>query len=137
MSLLTSAQAATKAFRIGLIAWLASAIVAVVIANLYAGRPGVIGAVIGALLTGIFFALTALVAKLTIRTRVEYLGFAVLGSWLGKIIVLLGVLFWLRNVDFYDKLSLFVTLVANTIGLLTLEAYVITRTPTQYVEPQA
>ena len=128
---------ATKAFRIGLLAWLNISIVAVLLGKLFAAKPGVYGALIGALLAGSFFALTALVAKLTIKTSVEYLGFAVLGSWLGKIVLLLGVLFWLRNATFYDRPTLFGTLVVSTIGLLTLEAYVITRTPSLYVEPRA
>jgi hypothetical protein len=120
-----------------LLAWLNISIVAVLLGKLFADNKGVLGALIGSLLAGSFFALTALVAKLTIKTSVEYLGFAVLGSWLGKIVLLLAVLFWLRNVSFYDRPTLFGTLVVSTIGLLTLEAYVITRTPALYVEPRA
>jgi hypothetical protein len=85
-------------------------------------------------LAGSFFAITGLVAALTGNLELQYLGFAVLGSWLLKIVVLLVALFWLRGQDFYDRPIFFVTLLLETVVLLVLEAVLVTRAPVPYVE---
>lgn len=134
MTVQTSAQAGRSALRKGLLAWAILTVALSAIGYLVSGESGVWGALLASVLAGSFFALTALVAALTANLDVQYLGFAVLGSWLLKIVVLLGALFWLRGQDFYDRPIFFITLLLETIVLLILEAVLVTRAPVPYVE---
>lgn len=134
MSVQTSAQAGRSALRKGLLAWLALTVALSAIGFIRSGESGLWGAFMASVLAGSFFAVTALVAALTANLDVQYLGFAVLGSWLLKIVVLLGALFWLRGQDFYDRPIFFITLLLETVVLLVLEAVLVTRAPVPYVE---
>jgi Ca2+/Na+ antiporter len=134
MTVQTSAQAGRSALRKGLLAWAILTVALSAIGYLVSGESGVWGALLASVLAGSFFAVTGLVAALTANLDVQYLGFAVLGSWLLKIIVLLGALFWLRGQDFYDRPIFFITLLLETIVLLVLEAVLVTRAPVPYVE---
>lgn len=135
MSVMTSAQAAKRALVIGLLAWFAVTIVAVVSSFLIAGKPGLWGAIVGSSIAGLFLFVTAGVAIITAKADVNVLGAAILGSWLIKIVVLMGALAWLRNQTFYNKPTLFATLLITTFGLLVLEAKLITSAPVPYLEP--
>ena len=134
MTVQTSAQAGRSALRKGLLAWAVLTVALSAIGFLVSGESGVWGALLASVLAGSFFAVTGIVAALTANLDVQYLGFAVLGSWLLKIVVLLGALFWLRGQDFYDRPIFFITLLLETIVLLVLEAVLVTRAPVPYVE---
>lgn len=134
MTFQTSAQAGRSALRKGLLAWAVLTVALSAIGFLVAEESGVWGALLASVLAGSFFAVTGIVAALTANLDVQYLGFAVLGSWLIKIVVLLGALFWLRGQDFYDRPIFFVTLLLETVVLLVLEAVLVTRAPVPYVE---
>jgi len=134
MTVQTSAQAGRSALRKGLVAWAVLTVALSAIGFLVSGESGVWGALLASVLAGSFFAVTGIVAALTVNLDVQYLGFAVLGSWLLKIVVLLGALFWLRGQDFYDRPIFFITLLLETIVLLVLEAVLVTRAPVPYVE---
>ena len=134
MTVQTSAQAGRSALRKGLVAWAFLTVALSAIGYLVSGESGVWGALLASVLAGSFFAVTGMVAALTVNLDVQYLGFAVLGSWLLKIVVLLGALFWLRGQDFYDRPIFFITLLLETIVLLVLEAVLVTRAPVPYVE---
>jgi Ca2+/Na+ antiporter len=134
MTVQTSAQAGRSALRKGLLAWAILTVALSAIGYLVSGESGVWGALLASVLAGSFFAVTGIVAALTANLDVQYLGFAVLGSWLLKIVVLLGALFWLRGQDFYDRPIFFITLLLETIVLLVLEAVLVTRAPVPYVE---
>jgi len=134
MTVQTSAQAGRGALRKGLVAWAILTVALSAIGYLVSGKSGVWGALLASVLAGSFFAVTGIVAALTSNLDVQYLGFAVLGSWLLKIVVLLGALFWLRGQDFYDRPIFFITLLLETIVLLVLEAVLVTRAPVPYVE---
>jgi Ca2+/Na+ antiporter len=134
MSVQTSAQAGRSALGKGLVAWAFLTVALSAIGFLVSGESGVWGALLASVLAGSFFAVTGIVAALTANLDVQYLGFAVLGSWLLKIVVLLGALFWLRGQDFYDRPIFFITLLLETIVLLVLEAVLVTRAPVPYVE---
>lgn len=134
MTVQTSAQAGRSALAKGLAAWAALTVALCVIGYLWSGQAGLWGAVLASVLAGSFFAITGLVAVLTTNLDLQYLGFAVLGSWLLKIIVLLVALFWLRGQDFYDRPIFFITLLLETAVLLVLEAVLVTRAPVPYVE---
>ena len=134
MTVQTSAQAGRSALRKGLVAWAFLTVALSAIGYLVSRESGVWGALLASVLAGSFFAVTGIVAALTANLDVQYLGFAVLGSWLLKIVVLLGALFWLRGQDFYDRPIFFITLLLETIVLLVLEAVLVTRAPVPYVE---
>jgi Ca2+/Na+ antiporter len=134
MTVQTSAQAGRSALRKGLLAWAVLTVALSAIGYLVSGESGVWGALLASVLAGSFFAVTGIVAALTANLDLQYLGFAVLGSWLLKIVVLLGALFWLRGQDFYDRPIFFITLLLETIVLLVLEAVLVTRAPVPYVE---
>ena len=134
MTVQTSAQAGRSALRKGLLSWAVLTVALSAIGYLASGESGVWGALLASVLAGSFFAVTGVVAALTSNLDVQYLGFAVLGSWLLKIVVLLGALFWLRGQDFYDRPIFFITLLLETVVLLVLEAYLVTRAPVPYVE---
>ena len=101
-----------------------------------AGSPGAWGAVIGLAIPFAFFSVTAAVALWTARVRVELLGVAVLGSWILKLVLLIGALAALRDADFYSRPALFAALLLGTAGYLVLEAVIVTRTRVPYVEPE-
>ena len=135
MSVISSAQAAKRALFIGLMSWFGVTIFAVVISYFATGKPGVWGAIVGSAIAGLFLFVTAGVAIITAKSDVNVLGAAILGSWLLKIVVLMGALAWLRNQTFYNKSTLFATLLITTFGLLVLEAKLITSAPVPYLEP--
>lgn len=134
MTVQTSSQAASSALKKGLVAWLGLTVAFCAIGHVMESTAGVWGAFLGSLIAGGFFAVTAIVAVKTANMDVQYLGFAVLGSWLFKIVLLIGALFWLRSQDFYDRPIFFVTLLVQTIALLVLETVLVTRAPVPYVE---
>lgn len=134
MTVQTSAQAGRSAIRKGVITWVTLTLALCAIGYLLSGQAGVWGAILASLLAGSFFAITGVVAALTANLELQYLGFAVLGSWLLKIVVLLVALFWLRGQDFYDRPIFFATLLLETVVLLVLEAVLVTRAPVPYVE---
>ena len=135
MSAQTSAQAASQALRKGLLVWLALSAGATGLGYVMLSTAGLWGALLGAVLAGVFFSVTAIVAVKTSNMDVQYLGFAVLGSWLLKILLLIGALAWLRTQDFYSRPAFFLTLLVQTFALLIVEARILTRAPVPYVEP--
>ena len=100
------------------------------------GTSGLWGSSLGAIVAGAFFAVTAVVAVKTTKLGPDQLGFVILGSWLLKIVILMGVLAWLRTQDFYSRPFFFAVLLVQTMVLLVLEATILTRAKVPYVEPE-
>jgi len=136
MTVTTHEQSAKTALSIGLVAWIALTTLAVAIGAAVAGKPGVWAAAMGSGIAGAFFLLTALVAVVTTALKPAKLNAAILGSWILKIALLMGVLTVLRNQDFYHRGTLFVTLVVTTFAMLILESVLVVRAKVPYVEPQ-
>lgn len=135
MGQVTAKQAARRAALFGLLAWLAITVIALRIGDATEGEAGFWGSALGAIVAGVFFSVTALIALATTNMGPDKLGFVILGSWLVKIIALMGVLAWLRNQDFYSRPFFFGVLVVQTMVLLVLEAIMLTRAKVPYVEP--
>ncbi len=95
---------------------------------------GAAGALLGALLPAVFLGITACSGVWARRIRPDLLGFAVLGSWLPKVLALMVFLHWLKHQTFYDKPAFLITLVLGTFGLLLLEGWLVTRSPQYYVD---
>ncbi len=100
------------------------------------GRAGAAGALLGAVIPAVFLGITAMSGVWARRLRPEYLGFAILGSWLPKVLALMLVLHWLKHETWYDRPSFLVSLLAGTFGLLMLEGWVVTRSQQFYIDPR-
>lgn len=112
------------------------ALVAASIAGyLVAGTPGMWGAALGIAIPVAFYSITVIVAVITVRVRPEIFGAAILGSWVLKIAVLIGVLAALQDADFYSRGAFFVAFVVGTVGYLVAEAVIVVRTRVPYLEP--
>ena len=130
-------QPMRRVLRLGTGGFLAALPLATLIGFLIDGASGAWGALLGMAIPVAFFSVTAAVALWTARVRPEWLGAAVLGSWLIKVIVLIAVLAWLSNADFYNRAIFFVMLLIGTIGYLVVEAAIVLRTRVPYVDPSA
>lgn len=117
----------------------AGSLVALVLAGgigwLIDGMPGLWGGVLGIAIPVGFFSVTVIVALLTLRVRPEVFGAAILGSWIIKLIALIGVLALLSGSDFYNRVIFFIAFVIGTIGYLVSEAVIVMRTRVPYIEP--
>lgn len=135
MTVVTGKQAAIKAAKWGFVAWLVITIVGIRIGDATRGSAGFWGSALGSIVAGVFFLITALVAIKTTNMGPDKLGFVILGSWLLKIVTLMGVLAWLRTQDFFDRPFFLGVLLVQTMVLLVLEAVILTRAKVPYVEP--
>ncbi|MEN9923022.1 MAG: hypothetical protein RIS09_536 [Actinomycetota bacterium] len=97
-------------------------------------QPVGIGILIGSAVSLLFFLVSALVALRTASSSPEKLAIWVLSSWLLKIVVLIAILAWLQNQEFYNRLSLFLSLVLTTIITLIADALITIKTRVPYVE---
>ncbi|APT84555.1 hypothetical protein [Corynebacterium aquilae] len=108
-------------------------VVALVLFGVLFGLPGVWGALIGAAIGGGFVALTAVSVLVTARTSPSTTGAVVLGGWLLKIVILLIVLFAIRDLYFYNHVALFVTAVAALLAMLGSEVFGVMKSRTTYI----
>ncbi len=136
MGQVTARQAAIRAAVFGLLAWLIITVIGIRIGDAIDGSAGFWGSALGAIVAGLFFSVTAVIAVTTTKMGPDKLGFVILGSWLLKIVILMGVLAWLRTEDFYSRPFFFAVLVIQTMVLLALEAVILTRAKVPYVDPQ-
>lgn len=136
MGQVTAKQAAIRAAVFGLLAWLVITVVGIRIGDAVEGSAGFWGSALGAIVAGLFFSVTAVIAVTTTKMGPDKLGFVILGSWLLKIVILMGVLAWLRTQDFYSRPFFFAVLVIQTMVLLALEAVILTRAKVPYVDPK-
>lgn len=125
-----------RALRIGGPAALGYTLLAMLAGHFWAGSWGSFGALLGGLVPAVFLGITAATGVWARRLKPEYLGFAILGSWLPKVLALLVFLAWLRDQGWYDKPTFLVTLLGGTFGLLLLEGWLVTRSPQYYVDPR-
>lgn len=100
------------------------------------GSAGLWGAVLGIAIPVVFYSITVIVALVTLRVRPEVFGAAILGSWVVKIAVLIGVLAALSNADFYSRGAFFVAFVVGTVGYLVAEALIVVKTRVPFIEPR-
>ncbi|SMY12769.1 hypothetical protein [Brevibacterium jeotgali] len=94
---------------------------------LLTGLPGVWGALIGAVVAFVFFAITAIVMYFTAESSPTAMAAGVLGGFLVKIVGFMGVGIALRGRDFYDPWTLFLTLAAAAIASLIADVVIVQR----------
>jgi hypothetical protein len=122
--------------RLGLLVGAIGLPLAMGIGYLVAGTPGLWGGLLGFGISLVFFTITALVAIGTARLQPQWLGFAVMGSWLLKIVALIAILAVLDGADFYSRGVFFGTLLITTFAYLGMEAWIVARTRVLYVETE-
>jgi hypothetical protein len=132
----TPADPLTRVLRLGAPAALGYLLIATGIGHFWAGSWGSFAGIFGALIPTLFLGITAVTGLLTRRLKPDMLGFAILGSWLFKMMALLGFLAWFKHQDWYDRGYFFVVLLVGTFALLMLEGWLVTRSPQHYVTPQ-
>lgn len=124
-----------KALALGTVALL---VLMILSAGLWAaldGTPGLWGALLGAAIGGVFVLLTAVVVVATARTSPTVTGSILLGTWLLKLIVAIGLVAALKPLDFYSPRAFVLTIVIAMVVVLATETVAIIRHPAPAVEP--
>lgn len=104
---------------------------------LLTGLPGVWGALIGAVVAFVFFAITAIVMYFTADSSPTAMAAGVLGGFLVKIVGFMGVGIVLRGRDFYDPWTLFLTLAVAAIASLIADVFIVQRARLPIVDESA
>lgn len=116
----------------GLVASVALAAVAGVIGYVAVGMPGLYSALIGAAVSFVFFSITALVLLFTSDMDPTVMAAGVLGGFLIKIAGFLGVIALLGDKGFYDRLTLFLTLVVGAVVSLSIDVIAVRKARIPY-----
>ncbi|WNB84958.1 hypothetical protein [Cellulomonas sp. ATA003] len=102
---------------------------------LLAGAPGLWGALLGVALTLVFSGTTVVSMLATAGAAPQTTAAVVLGSWLGKMIVLVAALALLRGQTFYDRVALAVVLLVGVIGSALLDYRAVRGGRVPYTDP--
>lgn len=138
---MTAAPILTRALRYGGILTLAIAVIGSAIGFLVAGVPGLVSALIGAGLTAVFMAFTALSLLLAGRVARQdssptlYFGI-VLGVWLLKFVVFIVILLVLRDQPFLQPMVFFFAVLAAVIGSLAVDVLAFVRARVPYTDSE-
>ena len=125
-----------KALYVGVAGWLALSVASVVLWLLLDGTPGVWGALVGAGIGGFFVLTTAITTLATAKSPATTMGAVLMGTWLVKLLIVLGVVFVIRDFDFYSRPALVITMVLSLIVVLSLETWTIVKAKAPAVEPE-
>ncbi len=134
-----SAPILTRALIYGAILTVVIAVLGSVIGYLVAGVPGLVSALIGAGLTALFMAFTAVSILLASRATKDdpsstlFFGI-VLGAWLLKFIVFIAILLVLRGQPFLEPVVFFFAIIAAVIGSLVVDVLAYVRARVPYVD---
>src|ERR687898_923963 len=113
-------------------------VVSAVLGLVFAGVPGLLGALIGTLMAVVFMGITA--ASILLANRFAgsdlfvgaFFGI-VLGGWLLKFIVFIVLVVLLRDADWLNPTVLFLSLVAGVIASLIVDVLVVAKSRMPYV----
>ena len=94
---------------------------------------GMYGVMIGAAIGGGFVLLTAVSVLVTTKTSPSTTMAVVLGGWLLKILLLIVVLMFIRDLEFYDTMAMFITVVLALIVVLGTEVWGVITAKVTYV----
>lgn len=122
------------ALRDMLVLIVALTVLGTVVGALVAGMPGVWGALIGAGIALVFSGATAVSMLRTAHSSVQTMAAVVMGTWLGKVVVVVVVLAVLRNLHFYDRGVLAVVVAVGVIGSALLDYRAVSRGRVPYIE---
>ncbi|PZR52088.1 hypothetical protein DNL40_13650 [Xylanimonas oleitrophica] len=113
----------------------ALAVLGVGVGALVAGTPGVWGALVGVGIAAFFSGTTIWSMLRTVGAPPTQMAVFVMGAWLVKIVVLVGVLALLRGQDFYSREVLMVVLLVGVVGSALLDYRAVARGRVPYVQP--
>lgn len=122
-----------RAVKLGGLALLVITVVSLAVWGGIRGLPGIWGVLVGAAIGGGFVLFTALSVLLTANTTPANTMAVVLGGWLLKVIVLVMVLLVIRDMDFYDTVALFVTVMLALFATLGTEVWAVVTSRVTYV----
>ena len=111
------------------------AVLGVTVGELVAGLPGVWGALLGLGVTVVFSGTTVVSMLATAHASPATTGSVIMGAWLAKMIVVIGLLAVLRELDFYHHTVFGVVLLAGVIGSALLDYRAVSRGRVPYVQP--
>ncbi|NNH70361.1 hypothetical protein HLB23_10875 [Nocardia uniformis] len=111
------------ALRYGIIGLIVLVVISSILGVIFAGLPGLWGALLGAAIGGGFILTTAASVLLSARFESGLQGVVLLGSWVGKLLVAVIVVAVLQNFDFYSRPTLFLTVVGALLVVLGAETY--------------
>jgi len=129
------AQRPARAARTGLASLGLLVPVAALIGWLVRGRPGLIGALLGAAVPALVLLLTWAAVELGRRRSAQAFAGLLMGSYVVKLVAVGALLVLLRRVESADRTVLGLTAVIGLLAAVAVEAAVITRTRAPYVEP--
>lgn len=122
-----------RAVRFGSIALAVLTVISLAVWGGMRDLPGIWGVLIGAAIGGGFVLMTAASVLFTSSTNPATTGAVVLGSWLLKIVVLIIILAIIRDMQFYDRMALLITLVLALIVVLATEVWGVITAKVTYV----
>lgn len=125
------------AVRYGVIALLGLAVVTAIIAVLVAGLEGLWGALLGSAVGGLFILATAASVLFSAKLPPTAVGAVLLGGWIVKMLIAVIVLGLLRGMDFYNRPTLGIVVLASLVIVLGAEMYGIFRQRVPYVDSPA
>lgn len=111
------------------------AVLGSLVGYLVAGLPGVWGALIGAGIALVFSGATTLSMLKTSGTAPGTMMAVIMGTWLGKLAVVIVLLAVLRGMDFYDRYVLAVVVAVAVIGSALLDYRAVAHGRVPYVTP--
>jgi hypothetical protein len=117
-----------NAARSGAVGLLVITVISLALWGYFRGLEGLWGVLIGAAVGGGFVLATVAVVLLTSNTSPQTTMVVTLGSWLIKIVVVLGILLVLRDMEFFDHTAMGVTVIAALVVALGAETVGIIRT---------
>lgn len=111
----------------GLLLVLAIAVIGGGIGLIFAGVNGLFSGLIGAALALLFSTMTALSVKFGGRLSLGGFFGVVLGGWIFKMVLFIGIVAMLRGANFIDGPVFFFTLVASILGTLVIDSLIVMR----------
>lgn len=113
----------------------ALAVLGTAVGALVSGLAGVWGALIGAGVALFFCGATIWSVRQSVGKPPTMMAALVMGTWLAKIVVLMGLLALLRDATFYDRVVLVVVLTCGAIGSALLDYRAVQGSRVPYVQP--
>lgn len=111
------------ALRYGIAGLILLVVASAVLGSIIAGASGLWGALIGSAIGGFFILTTAAVVLFSAKLESGIQGMVMLGSWVGKLLVVMIVVAVLERFDFYSRGTLFLTVIAALLIVLGAETY--------------
>ncbi|MEV6771595.1 hypothetical protein AB0N05_23525 [Nocardia sp. NPDC051030] len=124
------------ALRYGIAGLAVLVVVSAILSSIFAGLPGLWGALLGAAIGGGFILTTAASVLFSAKIESGLQGIVLLGSWVGKLLVALVVIAILQKFDFYSPVALFLTVVGALLLVLGAETYGLLRQRVPTVETE-